>query len=41
VLDALRDERRAAAADPFVDPVDHVFDLVETRDAIALDDAGS
>ncbi len=41
VLDALRDERRAAAADPFVDPVDHVFDLVGTRDAIALDDAGS
>ena len=41
VLDALRDERRAAAADRFVDPVDHVFDLVETRDAIALDDAGS
>lgn len=41
VLDALGDERRAAAADRFVDPVDHVFDLVETRDAIALDVAGS
>jgi phosphoenolpyruvate phosphomutase len=41
VLDALRDGRRAAAANPFVDPVDHIFDLVGTRDAIALDDAGS
>jgi phosphoenolpyruvate phosphomutase len=39
VLDALWDEGRAAAADPFIDPVDHVFDLVETREAIALDDA--
>lgn len=41
VLDALRDGRRAAAANPFVDPVDHIFDLVGTREAIALDDAGS
>ena len=41
VLDALRDERRAAAADPFIDPVDHLFDLVGTREAIELDDAGS
>jgi phosphoenolpyruvate phosphomutase len=41
VLDALRDERRAAAADPFVDPVDHLFDLVGTKEAIALDDSGA
>ncbi len=41
VLDALRDQRRAAAADPFIDPVDHLFDLVGTKEAIALDDAGS
>ncbi len=41
VLDALLDQRRAAAADPFIDPVDHVFELVGTKEAIELDDASS
>lgn len=41
VLDALRDEQRAAAADPYIDAVDHLFDLVRTREAIELDDASS
>jgi len=41
VLDALRAEQRAAAAEPFIVPVDHVFDLVGTRDAIRRDEAGS
>ena len=41
VLDALADERRPAAADVFIDPVGHVFDLVVTREAIALDDDAS
>jgi phosphoenolpyruvate phosphomutase len=40
VLDALSGERRVAAADPFIDPVDHIFELVGTRDAIELDDPG-
>ena len=41
VLDALADERRPAAADAYIDPVGHVFDLVGTREAIALDDDAS
>jgi phosphoenolpyruvate phosphomutase len=41
VLELLRTERRAAAADPLIDSVDHVFDLVATRAAIEADDAGA
>jgi phosphoenolpyruvate phosphomutase len=39
VLEALAAERRAAAADPLIDPVDHVFDLVGTREAIRASEA--
>lgn len=41
LLDALRSERRASAADPFVHPVDHLLDLVGTKEAIRLDDGAS
>lgn len=41
VLEALRAEGRAAAADPLIGPVDHLFDLVGTREAIDRDSAGS
>jgi phosphoenolpyruvate phosphomutase len=41
VLEALRAEGRAAAADPFIGPVDHLFELVGTREAIDRDSAGS
>jgi phosphoenolpyruvate phosphomutase len=39
VLKALAAEQRAAAADPLVDPVDHVFDLVGTKAAIRASEA--
>lgn len=41
VLEALREGQRAAAADPLIGPVDHLFDLVGTKDAIRRDDAVS
>jgi phosphoenolpyruvate phosphomutase len=41
VLKALAAEQRAAAADPLVDPVDHVFELVGTEGAIRASEAGA
>jgi phosphoenolpyruvate phosphomutase len=38
-LDVLRNERRASAADPTIAPVDHVFELVRTKEAIELEEA--
>ena len=38
-LEVLRNERRASAADPTIAPVDHVFELVKTKEAIALEEA--
>jgi phosphoenolpyruvate phosphomutase len=40
VLDTLRTERKAAAVDPSIAPVDHVFELVGTKEAIALEESG-
>jgi phosphoenolpyruvate phosphomutase len=40
VLDTLRTERKAAAVDPHIAPVDHIFDLVGTKEAIALEESG-
>lgn len=40
VLDTLRSERKAAAVDPHIAPVDHIFDLVRTKEAIALEESG-
>lgn len=40
-LGRLRDERRPAAADPFVTPVRHIFDLVKTDETIQREEAGS
>ena len=40
VLDTLRIERKAAAVDPHIAPVDHIFDLVGTKEAIALEESG-
>jgi len=40
VLETLRTERKAAAVDPHIAPVDHVFELVGTKEAIALEESG-
>jgi phosphoenolpyruvate phosphomutase len=39
VLDTLSTERKAAAVDPHIAPVDHIFDLVGTKEAIALEES--
>ena len=41
VLDVLRESRRADAVEPMVAPVDHVFELVQTREAIELDESAA
>ena len=41
VLEALKVGQRAAAADPFIDPVDRLFGLVGTEEAVRLDEGGS
>lgn len=38
-LDTLRTERKAAAVDPHIAPVDHVFELVRTKETIALEES--
>ena len=38
-LDTLRAERKAAAVDPHIATVDHVFDLVRTKEMIALEES--
>ena len=35
-----RTERKAAAVDPHIAPVDHIFELVGTKEAIALEESG-
>jgi phosphoenolpyruvate phosphomutase len=40
-LELLRNERRASAVDPTIASVDHVFELVRTKEAIALEEAVS
>lgn len=40
-LDVLRVEGRAAAVDPHIAPVDHIFTLVRTKEAIALEESGA
>ncbi len=39
-LETLRTERKAAAVDPHISSVDHIFELVRTKEAIALEEAG-
>ncbi|SDC38703.1 phosphoenolpyruvate phosphomutase [Geodermatophilus telluris] len=39
-LDVLRSERKAAAVDPHIASVDHVFELVKTKETIALEETG-
>jgi phosphoenolpyruvate phosphomutase len=39
-LETLRRERKAAAVDPHIAPVDHIFELVKTKEAIALEESG-
>jgi phosphoenolpyruvate phosphomutase len=39
-LETLRVSRKAAAVDPFIAEVDHVFELVRTKEAIALEESG-
>jgi phosphoenolpyruvate phosphomutase len=39
-LAALRSERRAAAVDPHIASVDHIFELVRTKEAIAMEELG-
>src|SRR4051794_21192487 len=39
-LETLRTERKAAAVDPHIAPVDHIFELVRTKEAIALEETG-
>jgi phosphoenolpyruvate phosphomutase len=41
VLDTLSTERKAAAVDPHIAAVDHIFDLVGTKEAIALEESGA
>jgi phosphoenolpyruvate phosphomutase len=41
VLDTLSIERKAAAVDPHIAAVDHIFDLVGTKEAIALEESGA
>jgi len=38
-LETLRDEKNAAAVDPTIAEVDHIFELVKTKEAIALEEA--
>ncbi len=40
-LQTLRTERKAAAADPHIASVDHIFELVRTKEAITLEESGS
>jgi phosphoenolpyruvate phosphomutase len=40
VLATLQTERKAAAVDPFIAPVDHLFELVRTKEAITLEEYG-
>jgi phosphoenolpyruvate phosphomutase len=39
-LETLRVERKPSAVDPHIASVDHVFDLVRTKEVIALEEAG-
>ena len=39
-LEDVRDKRKASAVDPHIASVDHVFDLVKTKEAIALEESG-
>jgi phosphoenolpyruvate phosphomutase len=38
-LDTLRRERKAAAVDPHIAPVNHIFELVKTKETIALEES--
>lgn len=38
-LETLREEKSAASVDPTIAPVDHIFELVKTKEAIALEEA--
>ena len=38
-LDTLQRERKAAAVDPDIAPVNHVFELVRTKETIALEES--
>jgi phosphoenolpyruvate phosphomutase len=40
-LGLLRTARKAAAVDPLIAPVNHVFELVRTKEAIELEESGS
>jgi len=39
-LETLRRERKAAAVDPHIASVDHIFELVRTKETIALEESG-
>ncbi|MGH3837521.1 MAG: isocitrate lyase/phosphoenolpyruvate mutase family protein [Pseudonocardiaceae bacterium] len=39
-LETLSTERKAAAVDPHIASVDHIFELVRTKEAIALEESG-
>ena len=39
-LGILRSERKAAAVDPHIAAVDHIFELVKTKETIALEESG-
>ncbi len=39
-LETLRTARKAAAVDPHIASVDHIFELVRTKEAIALEESG-
>lgn len=39
-LDTLRSERKASAVDPHIATVNHIFDLVRTKEAIELEESG-
>ncbi|MGY1671035.1 isocitrate lyase/phosphoenolpyruvate mutase family protein [Geodermatophilus sp. SYSU D00710] len=39
-LETLRSERRAASVDPHIAKVDHIFELVRTKETIALEESG-
>jgi len=40
-LDTLRRERKPSSVDPHIAPVNHIFDLVNTKEMIALEEEGS
>ena len=40
-LETLRTERKAAAVDPHIAPVNHIFELVKTKEMIALEESGA